>query len=166
MKNVFTPAIQPHMTAHLLYTRASVVKCRFGKVVAKPTIGVQREITPPSVTPKVCGSILMTPALAAAVPESKIWEVMAISRSGVRWYSDERLKAEREMIFRAMLTSYPSTAAGRSKSTQGDMFYDYYNVMWIGTSAKDGISRRRALGIMSIEAWNSLYPKEVDIVLG
>lgn len=109
----------------------------------------------------------MTPNLADGVSEAQIQQVIAISKSGVRrrGLSDLDLK-QREPSFARMLADYPSTAACRSKLVTGELFYNYYNVMWISTSVKNGVSRRRALGIMSIEAWNSLKPIEIDVKLG
>lgn len=173
IKNVFTwnglhSGVSPQVKAYLLSTRASVVKCKFGRIIADrsntETGRVMRRIKHPWDINKVCGTILMTVNLASDVSESKIWELMAISESGVRWESDTVLK--KDPAFSEMLTSYPSTAVCRNILATGELFYKYYNVMWIGTSIKGGISRRRALGIMSIEAWESLNPKEVNIELG
>lgn len=174
LKNLFSSSGRPSHSLpsqpRLLYTRASVAVCKFGESIGGTRNlnynTILRQIKHPWNPKKGCGSILMTASLSSGTSDSNHWELMAISRSGTRGYSDTALKAQ-SPAFAQMLASYPSNAACRSRNAEGNViWYDYYNVLWISTSSKDGISRRRALGIMSIEAWAAINPRERDIVLG
>jgi hypothetical protein len=96
-----------------------------------------------------CGMIMLSPSLALKARDTDC-ELLALSRGVSRgWH-----------LWDSMLITYPFSSEERKE--QG--LFSYYNVLWI--ERRKGIAYRKALGMISVEAWDTLNPQLVDIKLG